>query len=40
MILPGVGEAASAMARLRERGLDEVIARLKAPCWESASACN
>ncbi len=31
VILPGVGEAASAMARLRERGLDEVIPRLKAP---------
>lgn len=31
VILPGVGEAASAMARLRERGLDTVIPRLKAP---------
>ena len=31
VILPGVGEAASAMARLRERGLGEVIPRLKAP---------
>ena len=31
VILPGVGEAASAMAKLRERGLDEVIPRLKAP---------
>lgn len=31
VILPGVGEAASAMTRLRERGLDIVIPRLKAP---------
>ena len=31
VILPGVGEAASAMAKLRERGLDEVIPRLEVP---------
>ena len=31
VLLPGVGEAASAMARLRERGLCEVIKGLKVP---------
>lgn len=31
VILPGVGEASSAMARLRERGLDEVLPTLTCP---------
>ena len=31
VILPGVGEAASAMARLRERGLDVLIPELRMP---------
>ncbi len=31
VIFPGVGEAGSAMAYLRERGLDELIRRLKQP---------
>lgn len=31
VLLPGVGEASSAMARLRERGLDEVIPTLTQP---------
>jgi len=31
VILPGVGEAASAMARLHERGLDELIRELRMP---------
>ena len=31
VVLPGVGEAAGAMARLRERGLDGGIPRLKVP---------
>jgi glutamine amidotransferase len=31
VILPGVGEAGSAMKHLRERGLDEVIKNLKQP---------
>ncbi len=31
VIFPGVGEASSAMAHLRERGLDKVIAELKQP---------
>ncbi len=31
VILPGVGEASSAMAKLRERGLDEVIPTLTQP---------
>jgi glutamine amidotransferase len=31
VLLPGVGAAASAMARLRERGLDRVIPRLRVP---------
>lgn len=31
VILPGVGEASSAMAKLRERGLDTVIPALKCP---------
>ncbi len=31
VILPGVGEAATAMAKIRERGLDRVIPRLQAP---------
>lgn len=31
VVLPGVGAAADAMARLRERGLDQLIPRLRAP---------
>ncbi len=31
VLLPGVGEASSAMARLRERGLDTLIPRLQCP---------
>ena len=33
VLLPGVGEASSAMAKLRERGLDLVIPTLTQPVW-------
>ena len=37
VLLPGVGEASSAMAKLRERGLDALIPTLT---QASASACS
>ena len=41
VILPGVGEASSAMSQLRERGLDTVIpSPRRSPSWASASACS
>lgn len=40
VLLPGVGEASSAMQKLRERGLVEVIRSLTQPVWGSASAYN
>ena len=42
VLLPGVGEASSAMAKLRERGLvrDVIRSLQRSPCWASASACS
>lgn len=40
VLLPGVGEASSAMQKLRERSLVEVSARSPNPCWASVSACS
>ena len=34
VIFPGVGEASSAMSKLRESGLDKVIPQLKQPVQE------
>ena len=36
VLFPGVGEASSAMAYLREHGLDRVIVGLTSRCWPSA----